>query len=101
LACELAAQPTFQVALSNSIQISDSAERISRTAERISQSVTQLPDRISAERKEILATLDSQQGKFRDLVAGVDRALSSGEKMSGSLSITITNFDELMKRLGG
>ena len=100
LAYDLTSQPAVQVALSNSTQLSDSAGRIGRSAESISQSVAQLPDRLSAERKEILATLDLQESKLRDLVAGVDRALVSGEKMSDSLTVTITNLDVLMQRFG-
>ena len=37
---------------------------------------------------------------MRDLMAGTDRALVSGEKMSDSLNISITNFNNLMKRFG-
>jgi hypothetical protein len=99
LAYELTAQPSFQLALSNSTQLSDSAGRISRAAESISQSVVQLPDRLSAERKEILATLDVQETKLHDLAAGVDRALVSGREMSDSLNITVTNLGGLMKQL--
>jgi hypothetical protein len=100
LAYELAAQPSVQVALSNSSQLSESANRIGRAAENIGQAVAQLPDRLSAERKEILATLDVQEGKLKDLVVGVDQALVSGEKLSSSLTITVTNVDALMKRFG-
>jgi hypothetical protein len=80
--------------------LSDSAGRISRAAESISQTVAQLPDRLSTERKEILATLESQEGKWRELVAGLDQALASGQKMSDSVTITVTNVDALLKRLG-
>jgi hypothetical protein len=59
-----------------------------------------LPDRIAEERKEILATLDLQESKLRDLVVEVDRTLVSGEKMSSSLNITLTNFSGLMKQFG-
>jgi hypothetical protein len=100
LAYELAGQPSVQLALSNSTQLSETANRIGRAAENIGQSVAQLPDRLSAERKEILATLDVQESKLRELVAGVDQALVSGEKLSGSLTITVTNVDALMKRFG-
>jgi hypothetical protein len=100
LAYELTAQPSVQLALSNSTQLSESANRISHAAEGIGQAVSQLPDRFSAERKEILATLDVQEGKLKDLVAGVDQALVSGEKLSSSLTITVTNVDALMKRFG-
>jgi hypothetical protein len=99
LAYELTTQPAFQLALSNSTQLSDSAGRISRAAESISQSVVQLPDRLSTERKEILATLDHQETKLHDLAAGVDRALVSGREMSDSLNSTLTNLGGLMKQL--
>lgn len=99
LAYDVAEQPATRLVLSNSTQLSDSAERISRAAEGLSQTAGQLPDRISAERKEVLAALDSHQGQLRDLVAGVDRALVSGEKMSSSLTITLTNAQGLAKQL--
>jgi len=100
LAHEVVTQPEVQVALTNTIRLSESADRISRAAESVSQTAAQLPDRISAERKEILAALDQQEGKLRDLAAEVNRSLVSADKMSTSLSITITNFDALMKRFG-
>jgi hypothetical protein len=97
---ELAEQPAMQLALTNTVRLSDSADRISRATESISQTAAQLPDRLSAERKEIMAALEQQEGKLRDVVSEVDRSLASGEKMSSSLTITITNFDALMKRFG-
>ena len=60
----------------------------------------QLPDRITAERKAILAALDQQEGKLRDLASEVNRSLVSAGKMSASLNTTITTFDGLMKRFG-
>jgi hypothetical protein len=59
-----------------------------------------LPDRLSVERKEMLAALDQQEGKLRDLTSEANRAFGSAEKMSGSLTIAITNFDAVLKRLG-
>jgi hypothetical protein len=100
LACELTTQPALQRALTNSTQISESAERVSRAVETMTRSIDLLPDRLTEERKEILSTLDVHEGKFRELVAGVNQTLVSGEKMSASLSIAITNFDALMKRFG-
>ena len=97
LGYELAAQPAARQLLSNSTQLSDGVHRISAAAASLSQTVGQLPDRISAERKQVLAALESQEGK--DLVGGVDRALVSGEKMSNSLNITLTNLTNLMKLL--
>jgi len=100
LAYELTAQPAFQRALTNSTQLSDSAERIGRAAETMSQSVALLPDRLSTERKEILATLEQQESKLRDVVAQVDTALVSGKGLSDSLTITVTNVSGLMKQFG-
>jgi hypothetical protein len=100
LAHEVVAQPEVQLALTNTTRLSDSMDRISRAADSVSQTAAQLPDRISAERKEILAALDQQEGKLRDLAAEVNRSLVSADKMSSSLTITITNFDALMKRFG-
>jgi hypothetical protein len=100
LAQDLSAQPSVQLAISNSLQVSASLERMSRAAEGVSHAITQLPDRLSAERKEILATADRQEGKLRDLASEANRAFASAEKMSGSLSIAITNFDAVLKRLG-
>jgi hypothetical protein len=99
LAYELTEQPAARLALSNSTQLTDSAQRIGRAAESLSQTASQLPDRLSAERREVLAALDVQEGKLRDLVAGVDRTLVSGEKMSGSLNITVTNIGGVLKQL--
>jgi hypothetical protein len=100
LAHQVVTQPEIRVALTNTTRLSESADRMSRAAESVSQTAAQLPDRISAERKEILAALDQQEGKLRDLASEVNRSLVSAEKMSASLSITITNFDALMKRFG-
>ena len=100
LAHQLIVQPEVQLALTNTTRLSDSADRISRAAESVSQTASQLPDRISAERKETLAALDQQERKLRDLAAEVNRSLVSAEKMSTSLNTTVTNFDALMKRFG-
>jgi len=100
LAYEMTEQPAVQSALTNTARLSDSAARISRAAESLSQTAAQLPERISTERKEIMAALEQHEGKLQALVAEVDRSLASGEKMSSSLNVTITNFDALMKRFG-
>jgi hypothetical protein len=93
-------QPAIRLALTNTALLANSADRISRATESVSQTAAQLPERISIERKEILASLDQQEGKLRDLTAQVDLALQSGEKMSTSLNTTLGTFDVLMKRFG-
>jgi hypothetical protein len=100
LACQLSDQPQMRLVLTNTTLLAGSADRISRATESASQTAAQLPDRISTERKEILAALDLQEGKLKDLTAQVDHTLQSGEKMSTSLNTTITTLDGLMKRFG-
>src|SRR5215472_11666910 len=80
MANELAAQPSVQLAISNSVQLGNSAERISFAAERISQTLNDLPDRLTEERKELLAALEPQEGKLKDLAAEVNRALELRRK---------------------
>jgi hypothetical protein len=100
LAYRLTDQPDVRLALTNTTLLAESADRISRATESVSQTAAQLPERISTERKEILAALDQQEGKLRELSAQVDHALQSGEKMSTSLNTTLGSFDALMKRFG-
>jgi hypothetical protein len=97
---EIGEQPAVRLVLTNSTQLSDSAQRFSRATESLSQSIAQLPDHLATERKEFLAAFDAREGELRELVAGTDHALVSGEKMSDSLNISITNFNNLMKRFG-
>ena len=59
-----------------------------------------MPERISGERKEILAALDQQEGRLRELASEVNQSLVSAERMSTSLNTAITTFDALMKRFG-
>ncbi len=100
LAYQLTGQSAVQQSLTNLHRLSESVERVSRAAETFSQTAAQLPDRVSNERKEILAALDSQEGKLRELAADLNCSLQSGEKMSSSLNTTLTTFDGLMKRFG-
>jgi hypothetical protein len=100
LTAEVTRQPNVQLLLTNATRIGESMERLSTAAESVSRTTAELPDRISTERKEILAALDQQEGKLRDLAAEVNRSLASADKLSSSLTVTITNFDALMKRFG-
>ncbi len=87
-------------ALTNTVQIAESAERLSHAAETVSILAAQLPDRLSAERLEIMTALEAQEGKLRALMAEVERTLTAGEQLSGSLNTTFITFDALMKRFG-
>lgn len=87
-------------ALTNAALLSESADRASRAVESVSQTAAALPDRLSAERTAILAALETQEGRLRELSAEVGRTLAAGEKMSTSLNTTVGTFDALMKRLG-
>jgi hypothetical protein len=100
LAYRLADMSEVRQALTTTAKLSESVERISRASENISQTASQLPDRISAERKEIMSALEQQEGKLRDLASEVNRSLVFGDKLSTSLNTTITTFDALMKRFG-
>jgi hypothetical protein len=83
--------------LTNALAIAD---RISRAVESASLTAALLPDRISAERKAILDSLNTQEGRLRDLSVEATRTVEAGEKMSMSLNTTIISFDALMKRFG-
>jgi hypothetical protein len=95
---ELLADEFFQRAEARSLL--EGVGRVSRAAESASQTAAQLPDRVTAERKAILAALEEQEGKLRELSAEVGRTLAAGEKMSASLNTTLVTFDAVMKRFG-
>ena len=100
LSDDLLHKPELQQTLTNTTRLAESADRISRAAESLSQTAAGLPDRISAERKEILAALEDHQGKLGNLAAELNQTLVSAEKMSTSLNATLITFDALMKRFG-
>jgi hypothetical protein len=77
-----------------------SAERLSAAAQSVSQTAAQLPDRITEERKAILAALQSQEGQLRGLSAQVGQTLTAGQEMSTSLNTTLLTFTTLMKLFG-
>lgn len=77
-----------------------SADRLSRAAESASRTAAVLPDRITAEREALLAALEAQEGRLRELAAEVSRTLAAGAAMSTSLNTTLITFDALMKRFG-
>jgi hypothetical protein len=85
--------PAVQQLITNSTRISDSMDRFSRAAE-------QLPAQVSAEREEILKTLQAQEQQLTPLLNEVRQTLTAGTGMSTSLNTTLTTFDALMKRFG-
>jgi hypothetical protein len=93
LADQILRQPEISTALAD-------AGRLSRAAESASASAAQLPDLITSERKAILAALEQQEGRLRELAAETSRTLQAGERMSASLNTTLTTFDALMRRFG-
>ncbi len=97
---QVAEQSAIRSVLTNAAQFNESLDRISHALQTTSVTAGQLPDRITTERREIMAALEQQEGKLNALSAQVNLALQSGERMSSSLSVTITNFDALMKRFG-
>lgn len=92
--------PEVTTALANAARLAEGADRLSRAAESASETAAQLPDRIADERKAVLAALEAQEGRLRDLAVEIARTLAAGERMSASLNTTITAFDALMKRFG-
>jgi methyl-accepting chemotaxis protein len=100
LTYQLADQPAFRQALTNVTLLAANADRVGQAIESVGQTAARLPDQISTERKEILAALDEQEGKLKELAAQVDRTLESAAKMSTSLNTTLGTFDALMKRFG-
>src|SRR5688500_13487299 len=89
--------------LLNEVQVTravDTADRIGRATESFSKTAALLPDRITSERKAILDALDAQEGKLRELSAGVTQTLTAGDTMSTSLNATLKTFDALMERFG-
>ena len=86
-------QPAMQQWSATAAQIAAALERFTRTAE-------QMPRQISAEREEILKSLQSQESALMPLITGTRQALAEGTQMSTSLNATLATFDGVMKRLG-
>jgi hypothetical protein len=85
--------PAVQQLVTNSTQIAASVERFAAVAEK-------LPGQVSAEREEILRTLQSQEQQLTPLVNEVRQTLTAGNQMSTSLNTTLTTFAALMQRFG-
>ena len=78
----------------------ETSDRMGRAAESATSTMAQLPDRLTEERKAILAALNEQEGQLRELSLEVGRTLAAGGTMSESLNKTLVTFDALMKRFG-
>lgn len=86
-------QPRVVTALEDVTRVSESVERASR-------SVEALPKRLDEQRQAIVADLEKHEEKLTGLAAAIHGSLVAGTEMSDSLSITITNLNNLMRRLG-
>ena len=80
--------------------IAESADRVSRAVEKASDVAASVPDRLSEEREAILRSIESQEGKLRELSAEVRQTLVQSEKTFVALNTAVTSFDALMRRLG-
>ena len=93
LTLKAAEMPAVRQLVTNSTDIAASVDRVTRVAEK-------LPGQISAEREEILKSLQAQESTLTPLVNEVRQTIAAGTQMSASLNTTITTFDGLMKRFG-
>jgi hypothetical protein len=100
LADDLLQEENIAQWLTKTAQLIDSAERISRAVEAVSVTVTELPDRITAERQAILEAIKVQEETLGELAVVVSQTLAAGEGMSTSVNTTLTTFDALMERFG-
>lgn len=85
--------PTVQQLVTNSTQLTASVDRFATAAEK-------LPEQLSAERQQILQSLQSQEGELATLAGKLRETLLAGSQMSTSLNTTLTTFDAVMQRFG-
>lgn len=100
LTTDLLREQSIGEILTQTADLSESADRISRALESFSETAVELPDRITAEREAILEAITLQEGSLRELADAASQTLAEGERMSTSLNITLTTFDALMARFG-
>lgn len=96
----LLGNPALATALTNTTSLSRSADRLSRAAESVSDTAAQLPDRLVAERKALVAALEGQEEGLSRLLRDATPTLTAAERASASLTTTIATLDSLMQRLG-
>jgi len=86
-------QPAMRQWATNVTQIAESVDRLSRTAE-------QLPQRVSAEREELVRAFQAQESVLAPLLAEARQTLTTATQLSASLNTTLGTFDGVLKRLG-
>jgi hypothetical protein len=92
LVIQTAEMPQMEKLLTNTAQLSESADRFSQTAER-------LPGLISAERQQIVQALNAQLPGLNSLAAQTEKALGAGKLMSDASTVTLKSFQEVLRQL--
>ncbi|MGZ8152545.1 MAG: hypothetical protein ACXW0Q_07010 [Methylovulum sp.] len=92
LVIQTAEMPQMEKLLTNTNQLSESADRFSQTAER-------LPALISAERQQIVQALEAQQPGLTSLAAQTEKALDAGKLMSNASTATLKSFQDVLQQL--
>ncbi|WP_411728476.1 hypothetical protein [Methyloglobulus sp.] len=92
LVIQTAEMPQMDKLLTNTAQLSESADRFSQTAER-------LPGLISAERQQIVQALNAQQPGLTSLAAQTEKALDEGKQMSNASTATLKTFQDVLRQL--
>jgi len=92
LVIQTAEMPQMEKLLANTTQLSESADRFSQIAER-------LPGLISAERQQIVQSLNQQRPGLTSLAAQTEKALYAGKLMSDASTATLNSFQEVLRQL--
>ncbi len=92
LIIQTAEMPQMEKLLTNTTQLSESADRFSQTVER-------LPGLISDERQQIIQALNEQQPGLTSLAAQIEKALDSGKQMSNASTSTLKSFQDVVRQL--
>jgi hypothetical protein len=92
LVIQTAEMPQMEKLLTNTTQLSESADRFSQMAER-------LPGLISAERQQIVEALDNQLPGLTNLAAQTEKALDAGKQMSNASTATLKSFQDVLRQL--
>jgi hypothetical protein len=84
--------PQLERLLTNTDQLSASADRFSRTAER-------LPGFISDERRQIFNALSAQQPGLTKLAAQTEQVMEAGKALSDASTVTLKSFQDVVRQL--